>query len=57
VLHGQDLAVVDAMNFRVQVFDRSGGFKYAVARSEMERIWGASSGRKGSGSTAKGTYM
>lgn len=29
-LHGQDLAVVDAMNFRVQVFDRSGGFKYAV---------------------------
>jgi sugar lactone lactonase YvrE len=32
VLHGQDLAVVDAMNFRVQVFDRSGGFKYAVGK-------------------------
>ena len=30
VLHGRDLAVVDAMNFRVQVFDRSGGFEYAV---------------------------
>jgi DNA-binding beta-propeller fold protein YncE len=30
VLHGQDVAVVDAMNFRVQVFDRSGGFEYAV---------------------------
>jgi DNA-binding beta-propeller fold protein YncE len=30
VLHGQDLAVVDAMNFRVQVFDRTGTFKYAI---------------------------
>lgn len=30
VLHGQDVAVVDAMNFRVQVFDRNGGFEYAV---------------------------
>lgn len=30
VLHGQDVAVVDAMNFRVQVFNRSGGFEYAV---------------------------
>jgi DNA-binding beta-propeller fold protein YncE len=30
VLHGKDLAVVDAMNFRVQVFDRNGGFKYSV---------------------------
>ncbi|HLM79710.1 MAG TPA: 6-bladed beta-propeller [Terriglobales bacterium] len=30
VLHGHDVAVVDAMNFRVQVFDRSGGFEYAV---------------------------
>jgi DNA-binding beta-propeller fold protein YncE len=28
-LAGQDLAVVDAMNFRVQVFDRSGTFRYA----------------------------
>jgi DNA-binding beta-propeller fold protein YncE len=30
VLHGQDLAVVDAMNFRVQVLDKSGNFKYAI---------------------------
>jgi DNA-binding beta-propeller fold protein YncE len=30
VLHGPDIAVVDAMNFRVQVFDRSGVFQYAV---------------------------
>lgn len=30
VLHGQELAVVDAMNFRVQVFDRNGTFKYTV---------------------------
>jgi DNA-binding beta-propeller fold protein YncE len=30
VLHGPDMAVVDAMNFRVQVFDREGAFKYAV---------------------------
>ncbi len=28
-LNGPDLVVVDAMNFRVQVLDRSGGFKYA----------------------------
>ena len=36
-LHGQDMAVVDAMNFRVQVFDRSGGFKYAVGNIGDER--------------------
>jgi DNA-binding beta-propeller fold protein YncE len=30
LLHGKDLAVVDAMNFRVQVFDRNGGFEYSV---------------------------
>lgn len=30
VLHGQDVAVVDAMNFRVEVFDRNGGYEYAV---------------------------
>lgn len=30
IVHGQDLAVVDAMNFRVQVFDRDGKFKYSV---------------------------
>ncbi|HTV65572.1 MAG TPA: 6-bladed beta-propeller [Bryocella sp.] len=29
-LNGTDLAVVDAMNFRVQVLDRSGQFKYAI---------------------------
>lgn len=29
-LHGQELVVVDAMNFRVQVLDRSGQFHYAV---------------------------
>jgi len=29
-LAGQDLLVVDAMNFRVQVLDRSGKFQYAV---------------------------
>jgi DNA-binding beta-propeller fold protein YncE len=30
IIHGQQLAVVDAMNFRVQIFDRNGIFKYAV---------------------------
>jgi DNA-binding beta-propeller fold protein YncE len=30
VLHGNEIAVVDAMNFRVQVFDRSGTFRYMV---------------------------
>ena len=29
-LSGDELIVVDAMNFRVQVLDRSGGFKYAI---------------------------
>jgi DNA-binding beta-propeller fold protein YncE len=31
-LHGSDLAVVDAMNFRVQVFDGSGTFRYAIGK-------------------------
>jgi DNA-binding beta-propeller fold protein YncE len=31
-LHGNDLAVVDAMNFRVQVFGRSGTFRYAIGK-------------------------
>jgi DNA-binding beta-propeller fold protein YncE len=31
-LVGDDLIVVDAMNFRVQVLDRSGGFRYAIGR-------------------------
>ncbi len=30
VLHGNEIAVVDAMNFRVQVFDRSGKLQYMV---------------------------
>jgi DNA-binding beta-propeller fold protein YncE len=30
LLHGKDIAVVDAMNFRVQVFYRSGAFQYSV---------------------------
>jgi DNA-binding beta-propeller fold protein YncE len=32
LLNGENLAVVDAMNFRVEVFDRSGNFKYAVGK-------------------------
>ena len=31
-LHGDDLVVVDAMNFRVQVLDRYGNFRYAVGK-------------------------
>ena len=31
-LHGENLVVVDAMNFRVQVLDRSGKFEYAVGQ-------------------------
>lgn len=31
-LNGQDLAVVDALNFRVQVLDLSGGFRYAIGK-------------------------
>jgi len=31
-LHGPELAVVDAMNFRVQVFDRAGTFRYAIGK-------------------------
>ena len=29
-LNGPDLIVVDAMNFRIQVFDRAGAFRYAI---------------------------
>lgn len=32
VLNGQELAVVDAMNFRVQVLDRDGNFEYAIGK-------------------------
>ena len=31
-LNGTDLLVVDAMNFRVQAFDRTGKFKYSIGR-------------------------
>jgi DNA-binding beta-propeller fold protein YncE len=31
-LNGNDLVVVDAMNFRVQVLDRSGQFRYAIGK-------------------------
>jgi DNA-binding beta-propeller fold protein YncE len=31
-LFGNDLVVVDAMNFRVQVLDRSGTFRYAIGK-------------------------
>jgi DNA-binding beta-propeller fold protein YncE len=32
LLNGKHLAVVDAMNFRVQIMDRSGSFEYAVGQ-------------------------
>jgi DNA-binding beta-propeller fold protein YncE len=38
-LNGSDLAVVDAMNFRVQVFDRSGTFRYAIGKAGDEAGW------------------
>jgi DNA-binding beta-propeller fold protein YncE len=31
-LSGDDLIVVDAMNFRIQVLDRSGGFRFAIGQ-------------------------
>lgn len=31
-LDGPNLIVVDAMNFRIQVLDRSGGFRYAIGK-------------------------
>jgi DNA-binding beta-propeller fold protein YncE len=31
-LNGNDLVVVDAMNFRVQVLDRSGAFRYSIGK-------------------------
>lgn len=33
LLHGQELAVVDAMNFRIQFFDRSGAFQSEIGHS------------------------
>lgn len=32
LLFGQNLAVVDTLNFRVQVFDRAGTFQYAIGK-------------------------
>jgi len=31
-IHGDELVVVDAMNFRVQVLDRSGAFRYSIGK-------------------------
>ena len=36
-LNGSDLVVVDAMNFRVQVLDRSGAFRYAIGKLGTKR--------------------
>ncbi|HVP00072.1 MAG TPA: 6-bladed beta-propeller [Bryobacteraceae bacterium] len=36
-LHGEDLIVVDAMNFRVQVLDRAGAFRYAIGNIGEQR--------------------
>ncbi|MGB8013075.1 MAG: 6-bladed beta-propeller [Terriglobales bacterium] len=38
-LNGSDLVVVDAMNFRVQVLDRSGAFRYAIGKLGDEAGW------------------
>jgi DNA-binding beta-propeller fold protein YncE len=38
-LEGNNLVVVDAMNFRVQVLDRDGTFQYAVGRLGDGRGW------------------
>jgi DNA-binding beta-propeller fold protein YncE len=36
-LDGQDLIVVDAMNFRIQVLSRAGVFRYAIGNAGNER--------------------
>ena len=38
-LNGQDLAVVDAMNFRVQVFNQDGTFRYAIGEAGDGTGW------------------
>jgi len=38
-LNGAELAVVDAMNFRVQVLDRSGAFHYAIGQAGDGAGW------------------
>ncbi len=57
VLHGQDLAVVDAMNFRVQVFDRDGNFKYAVGNVGDGEDLGSFFRPKGIGFDSEGHFM
>lgn len=36
-LHGEDLIVVDAMNFRIQVLNRAGVFRYAIGNAGDQR--------------------
>ncbi len=38
-LNGHDLAVVDAMNFRVQVFDQGGTFRYSIGKAGDGTGW------------------
>jgi sugar lactone lactonase YvrE len=38
-LNGNDLVVVDAMNFRVQVLDRSGNFRYSIGKLGDSTGW------------------
>jgi len=52
-LHGNELIVVDAMNFRVQVLDRSGQFLYGVGR--IGEINGTMFRPKGVGMDNEGT--
>ena len=54
-LNGNDLVVVDAMNFRVQVLDRAGQFQYAIGA--MGDGNGAMSGPKASASIPKAMCM
>jgi sugar lactone lactonase YvrE len=54
VLHGQDLAVVDTMNFRVQVFDRGGTFKYAIGNVGDGEDFGSFFRPKGIGFDSEG---
>lgn len=54
VLHGHDLAVVDAMNFRVEVFDRGGNFKYTVGGIGDEADLGSFFRPKGIGFDSEG---
>ena len=53
-LNGEELVVVDAMNFRVQVLDRSGAFNTRSAKSATARD--GSSGPKESASTPRDIF-